>query len=144
MGDDIVKEDIIYKHIGISLNNSLSLNDNVKEAASKIKGTFLSLVDSGIHDQRFNSIASRRIYKTVVLPKALYGCELRHTLLPKHIDLLEISHKFCIMFMQSLPRRTSTYLAISLLNIKSIEYDIDYRKLIFFGQLCCLPPQHCI
>ena len=140
MGDDIVKEDIIYKHLGISLNKSLSIDDNVKEAASKIKGTFLSLVNSGIHDQGFNPITSRRIYKTVVLPKALYGCELWHTLLPKHIDLLEKSHKFCIKFIQSLPRRTSTYLAFSLLNIKGIEYDIDYRKLIFFGQLCCLPP----
>ena len=95
-------------------------------------------------DQGFNPIISRRIYKTVVLFKALYGFELWHTLLPKHIDLLEKSHKFCIKFMQSLPRRTSTYLAFSLLNIKSIEYDIDYRKLIFFGQLCCLLPQYCI
>ena len=46
--------------------------------------------------------------------------------------------------MQSLPRRTSTYLALSLLNIKSMEYNIDYRQLIFFGQLCCLPSQYCI
>ena len=50
MGDDIVKEDIIYKHLGNSLNKSLSIDENVKEAASKIKGTFLSLVNSGFHE----------------------------------------------------------------------------------------------
>ena len=73
MGDDIVKEDIIYKHIGISLNKSLSLNDNVKEAASKIKGTFLSLVDSGIHDQRFNSTFIRQLYSPKHYTDVNYG-----------------------------------------------------------------------
>ena len=33
MGDDIAKEDIIYKHLGISLNKSLSIDYNVKKAA---------------------------------------------------------------------------------------------------------------
>lgn len=44
--------------------------------------------------------------------------------------------------MQSLPKRTSTDLALSLLNIHNIEYEIDYRKLIFLGQLCCLPSEY--
>ena len=33
MGDDIVKENIIYKHLEISLNTSLSTDYNVKKAA---------------------------------------------------------------------------------------------------------------
>ena len=109
---------LLYKHLGISLNKPLSIDGNVNEAASKFKGTFHRLGG-------FNPIIIRRIYKTFVLPKALYGCELWHILLPKHIDLLEKSHKFCLKFIQSLPRRTSTYLAFSLLNIKRIVYDIN-------------------
>ena len=80
--------------------------------------------------------------KTVVLPKALYGCELWNSLLPKHMEILEKAHRFCIRFMQSQPRCTSTDVAYLLLNINSIEYDIDYRKLIFLGQLSNLPPQY--
>ena len=57
--------------------------------------------------------------------------------------MLEKSHRFCVQFMQSLPRRTSTDVALSLLNMNSIEVEIDYRKLIFFGQLFNLPPQYC-
>ena len=115
MGGDIVKEDIIYTYLGISLKNNLSIDDNVKEAASKIKDTFLSLVNSGIHARGFNPITSRRIYKTGVLPKHYtdVNCGIQ-------IDLLEKSQKLCLKFMQFLPRRTSTYLAFSLLNIKSI------------------------
>ena len=117
IGDANVKEGILYKHLGIYLNKYISIEDNIKEAVSKLKGTFLSLVNSGIHDGGFNPITSKRIYKSVVLPKALYGCELWYSLQPKHVDMLEKSHRFCVKFMLSLPRRTSTDVALSLLNM---------------------------
>ena len=144
LGNAYIEENILYKHLGVVLNKYGTVDDNVKEAASKLKGTFLSLINSGVHEGGLNPITSKSIYKAVVLPKALYGCELWYSLQSKHIDLLEKAHKFCVKFMQSLPRRTSTDLAFSLLNIKSILYDIEYRKLIFFGQLCNLPPQYCV
>ena len=71
-------------------------------------------------------------------------CELWNSLLPKHIDILETAHRFCVKCMQSLPRCTSTDVAFILLNTNTTEYDIDYRKLIFFGQLCNLPHQYCV
>ena len=122
------------------MKNYGTINENVKEAASKLKGAFLSLINSGVHEGGLNPITSKSIYKAVVLPKAIYGFELWYSLQSKHIDLLEKAHKFCVKFMQSLPRRTSTDLAFSLLNIKSILYDIEYRKIIFFDNYAtCLP-----
>ena len=126
------------------MNKHFSLDDSVKEAATKLKGTFLSLINSGIHEGGLNPITSKRIYKSVVLSKALYGCELWNSLLPKHIDILEKAHRFCVKCMQSLPRCTSTDVAFILLDINTIEDDIDYRKLIFLGQLCNLPHQYCV
>ncbi|MCG8048788.1 MAG: reverse transcriptase family protein [Candidatus Thiodiazotropha taylori] len=144
LGEATINENVLYKHLGIYMNKYLSLDDSIKEAASKLKGTFLSLVNSGIHEGGLNPISSKRIYKSVVIPKALYGCELWNSLLPKHVCILEKAHRFCVKFMQSLPRHTKTDVALILLNIRSIEYDIDYRKLIFFGQLCNLPHQYCV
>ena len=144
MGDARLEEDVLYKHLGVCLNKYLYIDDNVKEAANKLKGTLLSLTNSGIHDGGLNPLTSKRIYKAVVIPKALYGCELWNSLLPKHMEILEKAHRFCVRFIQSLPRSTSTDVAFTLLNLNCIEYDIDYRKLIFFGQLCNLPPQYCI
>ena len=138
LGDAHVEEDVSCKHLGIYLNKHLYLDDNVKEASSKLKGTFLSLVNSGIHDGGLNPITSKRIYKAVVLPKALYGCELWNSLLPKHMEILEKAHWFCVRFMQSLTRCTSTDVAYLLLNINSIKYDINYRKLIFLGAVYLL------
>ena len=42
--------------------------------------------------------------------------------------------------MQSLPKRTNTDLSLSLLDFQNIEFEIHYRKLICFRQLCRLYP----
>ena len=139
LGHNSVDESTKYKHLGFCCDKYLSLDENIKDASNKIKGTLLNLINCGIYEGGFNPITSHHLYITVVLPKAIYGCKLWNNLLPKHISLLETSHRFSIKYMQSLPKRTSTDIALSLLSCKSIEYEIDYRKLIFFGQLCCLP-----
>ena len=38
--------------------------------------------------------------------------------------------------MQNIPKRSRTCIALNLLGCKPLEYEIDKRKLIFFGQLC--------
>ena len=77
-----------------------------------------------------------RTYETVVLPKALYGCETWFSLTTNNILLLERAHRFCIKYMQGLSTRTRTDAALSLLGTFSIESEIDFRKLILFGQSC--------
>ena len=80
MGDAPL-EDVLNKHSGICLDKYRFIDDNVKEAANKLKGTLLSLIYSGIHDGGLNLLTSKRIYKAVVIPKAMYGCELWNSLL---------------------------------------------------------------
>ena len=55
---------------------------------------------------------------------------------------MERAHRFCIKFMQGLHRRTRTDIAPSIISIYSIESEIDFRKLILFGQLCRLNFEH--
>ena len=112
---------------------------NVKSAIIKLKSTLLSLGNCGVHEQGLNPITSKHIYKTIVLPKALYGCEIWDNLSTKHLNMLEMAHRFCVKYLQSLPKRTNTDLAFSLINLQNIEHEIDYRKLMFLSQLCCLP-----
>ena len=42
----------------------------IKEACTKLRGTFLSLVNCGIYEDGLNPLTARRIYNAVVLPKA--------------------------------------------------------------------------
>ena len=82
---------------------------------------------------------SLHIYNSVVLPKALYGCELWCNLTSNHCLSLERAHRLCLKFMQYLPRNTKTEVALTLLGSNSIEMEVDRHKLIFLEQLCNLP-----
>ena len=86
---------------------------------------------------RFEPFDMRRIYNAVVLPKALYGCEMW-----SNIHASQRAHRFCIKFMQFLPKTTSTDVALALFGINSLETEIDYRKLVFLGQLFRLTSEH--
>ena len=99
----------------------MSLDKNVKDACNKIRNTFLSLVNCGIHQDGLNPLTPKRIYNPVVLPKALYGRELWSNLHPNHIMSLERCHSFCIKFMQSLPKSTSTDVTLALIGLYPID-----------------------
>ena len=79
-----------------------------------------------------------KIYNSVVLPKALYGCENWFDLTESEILSLERAHRFCVKHMQSLSKRTRTDAALSLLGVFPIELEIDSRKLTLLGQMCRL------
>ena len=54
----------------------MSLSENVNESCSKLKTTPFSLVNSGVNDSGFKPITSFHLYRSIVLPKGLYGAEL--------------------------------------------------------------------
>lgn len=139
LGNEHVDEGTEYVHLGVRCDKYMSIDENIKSATNKIRGTFLSLSNCGIYEDGLNPLSIKRIYNSIVLPKALYGCELWSNILPKHVVSLERAHRFCVKFMQFLPRNVSTDIALSLLGMYPIEAEIDCRKLIFFGQLCLLP-----
>lgn len=144
LGNDPIKEADAYKHLGVLCDKYMYLDGVVKEACNKIKSTFLSIINCGLHEDGLNPITAYRIYQSVVLPKALYGSELWSGLLPNQLLQIERAHRFCIKFMQSLPRSTSTDVALGLLGAYDIETEIDRRKLLFFGQLCRLSCDLCV
>ena len=132
LGSDQVNEGTEYVHLGIRCDKYMSIGENIKLATNKIRCSFLSLSNCGIYEDRFNPISIKRIYNSVVLPKAFYGCEPWSNLLPKHAFSLERAHRFCDKFMQFLPKNVSTDVALSLIGMQPIEAEIDYRKLFFF------------
>ena len=82
-------------------------------------------------EDELTSLSAKHIYKSVVLPKDLYGCEVWSTLSPMHVLSMVRANRFCAIFMRSLPRNTNTYVTLSLLGLNSIDVELDCRKLIF-------------
>ena len=130
-GNSCIEEGTEYKHLGVICDKYMSFDENVKLACNKLRGTFLSLVNCGIYEDGLNPLTSRRIYNSVVLPKALYGYELWSNMQSSHIVSLERAHRFCIKFMQFLPKFTSTDVALALLGASPLESEIDYSNSYF-------------
>lgn len=140
LGPDEVNESENYIHLGSNFNKYLNLNVNLKTAIEKLKGTFMSFSSCGLI-RSLNPLSCSKIYKAVVLPKALYGCETWYHLTESNILYLERAHRFCIKYSQSLGIRTRTDIALSLLGAHTLESEIDARKLSLLGQLCRLDSQ---
>ena len=100
LGNDEIVETTECKHFGVLCDKFMSIDETIKSASNKLKCTFLSLINSGIYEDGFHPLTSVHIYKTAVIPKALYGCELWSNLLPKHVLNIERAHRFCVKFIQ--------------------------------------------
>ena len=138
LGNELIPETTEYTHLGIALNKYMNISSCITNANSKLRSTFFSTISNGIYEDGTHPITSLKIYKSVVLPKALYGCELWNDISKTQLVKLERSHKFCIKYIQSIDRTTRSDIAMSLLGCKSLESEIDFKKLTLLGQLCHL------
>ena len=135
LGPNEIAEQVNYKHLGVNCNKYLDISINIKDIADKLKSTFMSIVNCGLFND-LNPLTCKSIYKSVVLPKALYGCESLSHLSHSNILKLERAHRFCVKYIQGLNTRTRTDIALSLMGIHAIESEIDFMKLNLFGQFC--------
>ena len=104
LGEQEVPETSQYKHLGIPIERDMTLNTVTKEASTKLKTTFLSLVNCGLREDGFTPLTAKLIYKSIVLPKSLYGCEVWSQLSPTQLSPLERAHRFCGVFFFKLFR----------------------------------------
>ena len=136
LGNDIVNETVSYTHLGVLFNRNEDFSTLVRECSSKLRKTLFSIINYGIYENGINPITAKRLYETIVLPKALYGCEMWSYLSKDNISALEIAHRFCIKLIQSVPKFSRSDIVLTSLGMLPIEAEIDKRKLIFLGQLC--------
>ena len=126
-----------HKRLGVVQSQSLRQPADVSAVKQTLRGTFLSLATCGLHAYGINPISAIKLYTSIiVMPKALYSCELWNNIDKTTMTQLEIAHRFCVKFCQCLPRLTRTDIALGLMGITSIEAYIDMQKLNFLGTLC--------
>ena len=94
IGDSIISEASDYVHIGVKCDKFLSSQCRVRDTCTKLRGTLLSITNSGFSVNCLNPISLRTIYNSIVVPKTLYGCEVWATLSTTDMQSLERSHRF--------------------------------------------------
>ncbi len=120
LGSSAINECEKYTHLGIVMNRQFTLKDCVEEACKKLRGTFFGFINSGINKYGLNPLTSISIYKSVVIPRALYGSELWTDISQSDIMKIEVAHRFCLKYIQDLGLQTRTNLMYFLLNMHAI------------------------
>ena len=96
LGENQVSREDNYVHLGIKYDSILSTKTCIAEACNKLRGTFLSICNSGVHPDGLNPVSSKKLYNVILIPKSLFGCELWSSISETGMLKLERSHRLCI------------------------------------------------
>lgn len=139
IGDDDVKEKLTWEHVGTMLSGSFLNKDRCESAAKKGKEVVSCLLSSGARPGGLNPICSVDLWRTVGLPRMLYGAELWWGLNKSDVEKLDIANRFAAKRIQGLDPNTRSVAAIGCLGLWTIEGYIDKIKLLFFHKLLTAP-----
>ena len=141
LGSEQVLEFDDVTHVGIIISKNMCNSKGIKEACSKGRGCFMGLAGSGVRPSGLSPITIGKLYKTIVLPRALYGCELWNGLTVDSKVRLERMHRFCMKIAQGLNDRVRTDMVMALIGMHPIMAEIEKRKLLFLGSILRLPSE---
>jgi hypothetical protein len=76
------------------------------------------------------------MYKSVVIPSVVYGCEVWNDLKNKDLFLLNRPQHFVAEHAQKFSTLTRSDICESMVGLRSIICELEKRKLFFFWKLC--------
>ena len=111
--NSIRREETQYKHLSSVQTKRMVYPGDVANTAQILTGTVLSLRSCGANG--INPISAMKLYTSIVLPRALYGCGLWSNIDNSSMLKLEVAHRFCMKCAQGLPKLTRTDIALGML-----------------------------
>ena len=129
-------------HCGVTLTSASSSIFRTKNACRKGRGVMLSIINMLQGSKVVNPLTCLKLYKSVVLPSATFGCELWLYLNETEKLMIERMQRYCAKVIQHLGKRTHSYICCPMLGMTSMESYIDAVKLRFLRRILTLP-SHC-
>ncbi len=127
-----------HDHVGVTLYAALNVSDRSTRVVSKLRGGLMSIAGRSIDIKSISCVTATDLYNYIVIQSVLYGCELWSNLNNTDIERMEVGHRFCLKFIQSVPCRSCSVLVESMANSYSIRVMTNVKKLLFLGRLCRL------
>jgi hypothetical protein len=135
LGDTVVEvcENVIYA--GTVISTVHQTKTAVNRMCKKSRQSMCALHDLGISGNGMNPLSSTKIWLRVILPSALYGCEVIGNISVTLLEKLERVQRLFARKVQNLHRSSHRCSTIQLLGLWSVEGYINKCKLLFFGRL---------
>ena len=127
-------------HVGIQISSDMKSDYTIENAVRKGRAAFHSALGFSFKEQMLLSpVTSLRLYKSVVQPTFVYGCEMWSNMSLSSMKAIEVFHRYCIKKFQHLPVTIRTAMCQTLLGVGSLIGDVDKKKLMFFHRILSLP-----
>ena len=132
---DSVKE---YTHVGIPILASGTVSKaHVMSRIDSCRGAFYAMIGCSLFNTSLSPISLSKIYWSVVIPKLLYGAEVKHYSVSE-LDEYEKFHRSMARGIQCLPVNTANPAIIATMGWRSISSQVDICKLCFIQRILSL------
>ena len=129
-----IKHSVVYA--GVYVSNSKSSVERTQLACEKLRKLINVNHDCGLYFGGFNPISAVYIWRRVLLPCAIYGCNVWGKLSQREYDMLEATQRFFMKKVQGLSKRTPNVIVQDTLKVTSLQGYIDQQSLLLLGKLC--------
>ena len=126
----------VAEHVGIPISKDMKCKNKIEKCCKKGRNSFYSIVGFGPKSNNLNPVTAVNLYKKIVLPSALYGCETWSNMSKTDIIKLNVFQHRCLKTIQKLPIQTRSVIVENLVGIHPIITEIEKRKLCFLEKLC--------
>ncbi len=127
-----------HTYLGIEVCDNLKSTSRINAAVRKGRNSYFAITN--IRTQNINPMALLKLYKSVVIPTCLYGCEFWSGL--KNQDILKLNRlqHFIVKNIQRFKTQTRSDMCESMVGLNPLICEVEKRKLYLFGKLCRMEP----
>lgn len=108
------------EHLGVVLDSRLSAAQHVEQRTKRARGAFYGLTPVGMLANRLSAADKIYLWKTVVVPTLIFGCETA-PLTPSDVQRLDTSQATCIKAALGLPRTSHHTALLTALHVPPIH-----------------------
>lgn len=134
-GDSFIEQATSATHLGIRQDEDLKLHNRINERMQKAKNAFFAMSVQGVHPNGINPLTAINLYKRIVVPTALYGCELWNNMLNSQTQTVNKLQHFIVKRIQGFTTRTRSDICESMVGLYKLSADIEIRKLMFLHKI---------
>ena len=120
-----IKEKQSWPHVGIELPGNFSGLKRTLDACAKAKSTMACLSNLGVRPNALNPICGANLWHSVVIPTALYGCELWNNMTEQELLSIERILRHSAKRIQGLEPNTRSEAALGSLGLWSMHGGAD-------------------
>jgi hypothetical protein len=134
VGKEIIPISTTYLHLGVLQTANLQSLPNTYRLCEKGRKSYFGIKANMFKESHPKTSVS--IYKKVILPSTLFGCELWNNLKTKDWAALNRFQHLIVKDIQNFNKSTKSAICESMLGLRPIQSEIEKRKLYFLEKLC--------